>query len=1316
MFVQLSAAHATFQVQLSALPPMVHHVRGDRIQPNMGGGVLTFVVSRGEGVRRLVLEIGERRLQIEEVGYMKEEGFGLASFEIPGIGLDVVGSVAWTLEVVVTGHVWKASDKSGFHLQFGWKPVLTAVMPAVVGIARGGLLSLQGNFVGENLRGVIIGGKEVMAKELLSVTKGEIALRAPRLKNGKGRMKLDILVVDQSGLKSEKKSVLIDSEALGVDAIVLDSSLDAGKERISVPLLCGKKTVPIVAAKVEGGMEGVMEVPVFEFRMRLSNMAAGEVQVVASGKNSMASLEGEGIFGEDEELEEQIVTVWVRATAGRHIGETLLFLSRRLRRDRIGVSVLPFESGFLTQDSRAVLESSMGRLEHCDDVEDLVLSTRWIVNGKLLSSHKSGSSANASDDQGLVIGLGNRVLLPRLTAVTYELAVTVSRRSSGDVFASGLASGVLQASGKKRSLRVAINGGIQFLFAPVETNFTLRCDISDKVDEGEIATLSYFWTCKENASGTCAEYLYPSSLQGRASGVSRFWISPRAGEEGKVVEYSVRVASAIRDSEEVTITVTFVDQEKLLFPHARLETVASFAPAVESGNGFSATFHSYDDIILSIDGEGPASTLDFSLSRTDRQEGDVDMLGQISSRLLIAHNGYWTREAPRGSFLGFRAGELPPGNYTLHGAVGEAAGAGTGATWLFSIAAPPLIVLSEPTTRQGTANWTIFHASAISIPTSDNQFFFSLKLLPDDISTVVADDSHESFATVSRCLGSCSGFGRVSFVVATRGRYVVVVDMYDATGTRFIASKRGQSFISVQDANSSSESAGHTEKAQRGIGAVLRHGDEEAFLETLLKLSPTRSPRPVRLADVMAGLKRISSSPFQNPLQISRVVEACTRVISHEMVEDLDELTGMLKIVESCIRQTPSWAPFGGVIVPGLTRFYGAAGEKLERLWKGLGKEEDGDEKFAKAEHCVDSRAFEDIVIGLSAGVECGGSRRAVVSRKTNVANIGGQDGEEEVMVQDEYQVGVSCLEGQVRQLLPEPALSEVCESGSEEGGSGRHHETRVLAAVERHDVIRRTIAGDIVKGASVHVRLLRWNKKEAGERLIDSEAGVSGKLCVRSRASVARIGGAGRVGLMLNGAGNLKCRKVGRIAISEGGGKKIGDGGEAGRTVSRQDVDELEMDGDGGLGAMATTRVPVRIQLEVNRSVLEICAREQARVMGGGGGIAGVVGWVAGGMIVVMGIVWMGVLVGVRMRARRLREGGRGVDECCRVSSSLGSWGVGGARRLSLSECEWGEGMMQCGGVDEEEEKVGGGRRWRWSGVECFVPDCYGRADYGRV
>lgn len=1326
-------------------------------------------MSRAGGARRLVLDTGGRRLQIEEMRYVREERFGVVSFELPAVGNEMVGEIDWDLEVLVGGHVWRASDESGFQLRFGWRPRLRRVVPEVMRLGSTGFLSLQGEFVKKSVRGVKIGGKTVLAKELVKITEAEIGVSVPQMRRTEGRVEVKVVVMDQSGLESEEEVVVFDSMALEVEATVLESSYDVEKRRVLVPLLCGMNTVPTIVVKVEG-MGGVKSVPVYGFAVRTPDMVAGDFRQVYSGESSMVSLDDERLFGENEELETQVITVWVRVAAATRGGERVLFISRQLRRNRIGVTVLASKNGALVHYSRTVLEPSVGRIGHCNDAEDLAITTKWSVNGNEVVDHESDSSTNEDEDRGILMGLGERILLPKQKSVTYEFSVTVSNKSSGELFASGFASGTLQSIEEKRPLCPVVNGGIRFTFVSVENNFSLRCDISNKVDGKEATTLRYTWTCRDTSAkdGVCAETFFPSKLKARASNVSQFLIFARAGEEGKVLKYTVQVKSATRESKRVAFKVTFTSKNKFLFPDAQLETGTGIAPTVAILNGFSLAFNTFDDIVLVIDGPVSKSALDFSLVKHDKQRSPKELLDGTVSNLLINHNGYWSREAPFAAFLGLRAGSLPPGNYTLHGAIGEKAGPDVGSAWVFNIVAPPLVVLSEPTIQHGIINYTTFHASAISIPSSENQFYFSLRLFRSDITTI-PDQSHKSFADSSNCLGSCNGFGDVSFIVETSGRFVVVVDMYDPTGTRFIASKTGESYIVVQNAASTTNSINH----QLEIENVLRRGDEKAFLAALLKLSPKHSLPQTMLADAMNGLKAISSSPFCNPLQMSRVLNACKNVISHEQIQGLDAFTLVLTIVENCIAQTPPSVPVGFAMMPALTRFYSAATNKLEMLAGNRTDRDGGNEALVTTTSFLDLRAFQDIVVVLSAGLECGATARALVARNTTRHDLD-QQADVYTLLQDDYRIGISCFEGQVRSLPPEPALSQLCPT-SLQGKVRKRSETAILTSVERHsNLISIDVPHEIIEGPAVQTRLLHWNYKAKRATLVEYANAASEELCLRSRASVfTDYGVTRRDDTLLKKQGRVKCQNGGRVLILEACSNCTQ--GKAEIEDARR-VDELEVDEDGRISVAVEMRVPGHIRLEVNRTLVHICLLDTS-LKGEWGGVISVIGCVIVGLSVVamisavVGVVYMkargerqdeysvpseagcedfGTKSGERAGQTSDWMAGEMQDKCesrvedewgeeyvrlSSVESRVGEdddedeeddeeereeeegdeedgWGwmgigLGGVRRLSLSECEWGEEIALYEGTDRGVGSL------ESESVECFVVDSYGRAEY---
>lgn len=1185
--VPSTKAVASFAVRVAALHPVVKAVRvpGSTL-PNAGGTEVKVVVSRAGGdERRLVLLLPlssdrYQRIIARETSYAKEGEEHVSTITLPALEPSAVGKLEWVFEVVEDGRVTTAADETGgFMFNFGWKPVVYTVTPQRVRPYSSGFMILVGQF-SNSAKGVFFNRRRVDDRDILSMSISEIAIKVPRAHTAKDGSSVAVVVRDKSGLASDEVSFSIDSAALNVKAMVLQSSFDKSTGRFLVPFLCKQRNSPTVFVSVES-ISPRDENPMYSFSIRTSSMLPGASRILSSGNDGIVTLSDRNLFQDSDAVQDEMVTVFVHASFGDQRGETVLFISRRLRQDKVGTTVLPHAGGQSRPSSELILESTWSPVLQCPFVDDLIVATQWTINGEAVPSAAPASVSTGTTKSPVLLGFGNRVLLPHTTKVDYELSIRLVSKTNGMLVADGYSRGRIQRDYIRRPLHVLLNGGMKLMSVPTSQAFTIEGTVVEDTVEPSGTNTTYAWACKESMSKDteCPQSLFPGSLRlGNAKNAS-FMGSAPPDWEGKTIEYSLQVSTHERQSEVVVLLVSVVDSHAKVFPAAVLRTGTGL-PA--SRHGSILTVH--DDVILWISGPVPDSNLDFTLFYEGNHEDLIDSDEDIK---FISHNGYWTPAEPKGKFLGISASSLIPGNYHLQGTFAEnnfSNSVGV-SSWMFTVAPSARVVLSDPPITDGFVDQTLFHVSATSVPSSPNHFFFSLRSIEGGEDKRRRSSPASMMSTVTEnCIGGCTGLPSETFTVPVAGRYVLSVDMYDADGSRLIASEEGTVAIRVHDAPSSPSppSAGNSSDVISRMQSSLQHMDEVTFLTSVLQLSTLSNVPPYVFSDAIDGLQAISATKVGNPLQSVRVMEACTSIVTHVQFHDLTLLSSLRGVVHSCVVRTQQVFSGGTHVSDALGNFYGAAADKLSRFSATAAKSI----RSANISQAMDetrSAAARDLLLVLSTGKECGATGQLLVPRDAvSPPAVPGEDTEQRIF--DDYRIGISCFDGQVMSLSPEPSVSEVC-SSTQEGSSADSSAVNIFASIERHEVSEHPRSEEILSGPTVYTGMFGWKTEGENEPTLEEIEG--GDFCFRSRVSVfANHTVLGTDDTFLAGEAKIQCRNAGKAFTYKTDSGSEFDVAEA----VTSNVSDFELHGDGRVSSIVELKSSGAIRMEVNRTLLRIC------------------------------------------------------------------------------------------------------------------------------
>lgn len=1186
--VPSTKAFASFAVRVAALHPVVEAVRAPgSTLPNAGGTEVKVVVSRAGGDERrlvLLLPVSSDRYQriiARETSYAKEGDEYVSTITLPALEPSVLGELEWVFEVIDDGRVTTAADETGGYIfEFGWKPVVHTLAPHRVRPGGGGFMILVGEFSNSAER-VFFNDKRLDDRDILSISTSEIAIKIPRAHTAKDGSSVTVAVLDKSGLASNDVSFSIDSAALNVKAVVLQSSFEKSTGRVLVPFLCNQTNPPTVFVSVDSIGPGD-ENPVYSFSIRTSSMLPGASRILSSGNDSIVTLSDRNLFQDSDAVQDEMVTVFVQVSFGDQRGEAVLFISRRLRQNKVGTTVLPLVGGPSRPNSELILESAWSPILQCPFVDDVTVATQWIINGEPVPATSSASTETTKSP--MLLGFGNRVLLHHTRMVDYELSIRLVSKRNGKLVADGYSRGRIQGGHVRRPLHVLLNGGMTLIAVPTSQAFTIEGTVVEDTVEPSGTKTKYAWACKESMSkdAECPESLFPASLRVGNRQNASFTVSAPSDWEGKTVEYSLRVSTHERQSEVVVLLVSVVDSRAKVLPAAMLRTATGLPSSGTSRHGF--TFSAHDDVILWISGPVPDSNLDFALFH---ESNHGDLIKSDEDIKFISHNGYWTPAKRKGKFLGISAGSLIPGNYRLQGTFDEkntSSSVGI-SSWMFTVAPSVRVVLSDPPISDGFVDQTLFHVSAMSVPSSLNHFFFSLRSIEGGEDKRRRSSPASMMSTVTEnCIGGCTGLPSETFTVPAAGRYVLSVDMYSADGSRLIASEEGTAVIRVHDSDSSPSppSAGNSNDVISKMRSSLQHMDEVTFLSSVLQLSTLSNVPPYVFSDAIDGLQAISATKGGNPLQSARVIEACTSIVRHKQFHDLTLLSSLRRVVQSCVDRTQQ-VPSGGMHVrDALGSFYGAAADMLSGFSEASSDNSIRSAELSQAMDETRSAAARDILLVLSTGKECGATGQVLVPRDAvSPPVVAGEDTEQKIF--DDYRVGISCFNGQVMSLSPEPSLSEVC-SDTQEGSSADSSAVNIFTSIERHEVSEHSTSDEILSGPTVYTGILGWRTEGDNEPSLQEIEG--GDRCFRSRVSVFANHRVLGNDTFLAEETKIQCRNAGKAFTYKTGSGSESDMAEA----LTSNISEFELHGDGRISSIVEVKFSGAIRMEVNNTLLRIC------------------------------------------------------------------------------------------------------------------------------
>eukprot|EP00178_Gracilaria_changii_P006404 TRINITY_DN2105_c0_g1_i1.p1 TRINITY_DN2105_c0_g1~~TRINITY_DN2105_c0_g1_i1.p1 ORF type:complete len:1315 (+),score=189.80 TRINITY_DN2105_c0_g1_i1:225-4169(+) len=1152
-------------------------------------------------------------------------------------------------------------------------PSILSIHPRVLHRSKTSLLLLTGTFP-PNPR-VFIHNRRVPPRRIPSVSSTQIIVRV-RPSSAVSQLSFSVLSVD--GVRSPALNVSVRHNLIPISAVALHASYQYTAAHYVLSSLCANST-PIVHFHAHALLNA--QLPVFNVSYRTSNMAPASFKRLQTFSSSTVLSLPDHLFSQSNPPDHMVTVVITCAHAGR-VGQTLLFISQKRSAQVFGISVFPHVHQMVPLHRTAVLRASISPT-YCSRTAQTSVQLIWRVNNTIVQPLQNASQSLHAVSRPATTGLANTLVVPVEGRFVYVVQAVLQHTVTGKVIARAAATGVAVVRKSAPLFKAVLNGAASAItLPPGVTDYPIHVDVYEQSQYGVLfesqARVLFQWSCAmflDDIESPCTSQLFSPWLATESSETSSFQISTVGVEAETRVLYTVLVFNNESAFQRLNLTLNIAPREEQLGfpPEAMLHSASRVLPHPVADE--EPSFRCFESIILSWT-QNISQALNFQLFR-DGQEAEV--LSNATEGAIISYDGYWTKDTPFGRFFGLSASLLSAGSYSLYGAVNKTAGPGMGTSWRFNVQNCPTLVVSNLPITTGTTNQTVFHASAYSLPSSDNLYAFILSpeesMRTIDTAGTTSERRRKGTSDFSSCLDGCTGKPAVSFTVSRAGRYKVIVEMYDPSGSYLLGSESSNSTITVAD-GIEDETEMLNESVVEVLNATLQHRDESRFVDTLLSIQSSNVSLDAAETDLLtAALKQVSSSPAVNALQCTQYVRACAGLLGFETLNST-HVANTLGIIDVAVQQSIWSGSPGFHLREALKEFYSTATRSVHHIARTrLADGTDVDAEVREIAERTRKSAARAIPLVLSAGRTCGvvDSERVDMSGMVEVDESDERDGAE---VFDDYRIGVSCFPGQIKRLTPEPATVQTCAEASdlkrEDDGS-----IYVLSSVEQHNVLERSLQSGTLDGPQVEVSVFQQVEQRGQISVVRMNGAPSD--CYGTRVSVYATRNVSETFSLLDGQ-RVSCADAGTVTEGLEEVDSLSNGRQAGaRMVAR----EFEFDSERNrVSAVVEGALPVRLKLQVNGTRLSECIRLSGGSVNGRHRAASVAIWVP-----VVGVVVLGALVTVCVvwRVRVWRKGAR--------SERRGGGGWNG-RMGTADEESVGDGMMSSSS-SEAEVSTGVGMRF---------------------
>ena len=1094
----------------------------------------------------------------------------ISKFTLPQV--DFVGRVTWQLLVEFDGVTRVAEDASNYEIIFAPIPHLVAVFPTVLDARTENLMLITGRAL-QAMTAIFLNEQRIPNGDVLHVSENEIRLRLQPWPSLSGSVAK--LTVATTGRRSNAVAVTYSIGGLLLQTVLPGTTYDMATATSHIPVICGRVQAPTIMARVYN-TSVLAESPTYSFAMRTSDMSLAKFWPLSTGTaTAVAIADPENLFKDEEEFEDRVLHVLVSVSVNESVKyEKLLFISRRLKTNILGVTVMPSAQGLSMRNAPLVMEAHALSLRNCPDALGTRIEYEWRVNGTDAIAHTSETPSSLGDIAvPSVIGFGSRIIVPNDGLFSYSVTAVAKRNGTGTVISRAVSFGYGIVVRQRGRVDAVINGGLRSLSLPTGlSNFLVAVEVFDM---RSVEDFKYEWKCTltSDLNEPCPENLSPDQL-GTTSDGSSFNISTVGVGEGINVEYTVTARSGLHVSDPVNLTLTVGSASSPVYPDTKLK--AASALLEEVGDGVPQ-FECFEPVILSLLWDSAVKNTSFRLFKDG---DDIDLLANVPDGFLLTHSGYWSPSNRTAHFFGIQRQVLQPGTYTLFSTLETNSSAEGFASWVFGVKRCSNLVLLEPAVTRGETNLTSFQLlTAQPLLQTPRLFSFSLTHESNPETKLFISNLPNSNNSTTFCEWGCTGEDAVSFQVSTPGRYEIHVDIFDPSGSFLLASATGKTVLVVEAAQPDSSRPESATPFVRNLQIARLHGDKTSFLDSVSFLEPETSLGNGFCRRAVEALSVLVASSWSFPFLNARIIWACAALLDLLDSSCDNDVTAIRQVAEEAVQRHVSDDLPSELLQPAMTAFYQSANAKISRM-SGSSRlitmrQSSEDPVFTE----LRSSARTNLLLLLSTARECGYTGRLTVPFQSNL-RIDISSGTPEVPVFDDYRVAINCFSGQVASIGPEPVLCRRC-LGRQDSGK-RVSGEQIYTTTEQHSSDIQTARKGTLSGPTVQNVVFRRISENGKLTLATSEKELTG--CYQTRVSAYASEDIAPDALSVKNA-QVPCDGAGAIVKFDVTGASENEASNQSTTVSL-----FEIGTDGRISAYVEGQLPVSVRMNVDSVKLRQC------------------------------------------------------------------------------------------------------------------------------
>lgn len=703
-------------------------------------------------------------------------------------------------------------------------------------------------------------------------------------------------------------------------------------------------------------------------------------------------LQNTSIFSSDPQLARRTLAILVQVSHNSSNYSTVVIINRRVDSQKVGLSLSETPAGSSYLDTALKLQAFVSPLTSCLSDASYRVDFFWKVG-----------------DEPATSPFGSSIIVTSTTSFSYAVNVRVVDHNGKLVFGSA---GYGNIGARTVPLAVVVNGGLSSVTLPPDLDSYY---INAKVLSASVLSKVLFdWTCIELPQRVaCRAPLWNANNRR----VSSFNITTKGIKIGTSVEYFVKVSDGDVSTMSPKMVLTVGPNSTTSFPETVTRTYGNTDPATIATD---FNFECFERAIWSWDVQSDSDLSPFQPYFWLKQDASSDAnIFDENPDALLTYNGYWTIQNRSSRLLGVDLSALDTGQYTLYGtAVGDANSVPTH-SWNLSVRPCVTAFLSDSSGWDGVANQTVFHVSAFTKPALQAVYVLTLQGLNSTMRDFQPQEkllrpssqltqNRTEYATLhfSRTTRGLSNGATISFVVPFVGNFSIIIDVYDASGSRLLTSVRSAYPINV----SSSSDTKSLDNENTLTNAILQ-SDHDTVI-SILKTIPAQTNFSKTLMEALTTeFMLLSSNRSPSVVTVADTVQALTSFVSLDVSKNSTRRVFLRGSVERLVASSLAQAAGEGALRSPLQNFYASIGNAL-----GSSDSQPSHESVIQEFDETRQSAANTFSVLLSTGLECGSVQQAFVS-------FGPGDH------LDEYRLGTECYPGQVNALPPEPYTFEACAS-----------------------------------------------------------------------------------------------------------------------------------------------------------------------------------------------------------------------------------------------------------------------------------------------